>query len=82
MISNENTPRTHHERVLEQERKVSDMESKLNNTLIDFKKIQADYIKNIELQNNNISKAKRTLEILRHQQKLIENLKQLEEQIN
>lgn len=82
MSSTENTPRKHHERVLEQERKVSDMESKLNNTLIDFKKIQAEYIKSIEQQNTNITKAKRTLEILKHQQKLIENLKQLEEQIN
>jgi len=82
MTSTENTPRKHNERVLEQERKVSDMESKLNNTLLDFKKMQADYIKSIEQQNTNITKAKRTLEILRHQQKLIENLKQLEEQIN
>jgi hypothetical protein len=81
-MSSTDTPRKHHERVLEQERKVSDMELKLNNTLLDFKKIQAEYIKSIEQQNTNITKAKRTLEILKHQQKLLENLKQLEEQIN
>ena len=82
MAAIDNIPRKQNERIFEQEQKLAEMEAKLNNTLIEFKKIQAEYIKNMEQQNNHISKAKRTLEILKHQQKLLDNLKQLEEQIN
>ena len=71
----------HQERVLEQKKLVADKESKLEQTYKDLQKIHSDYAKSIEEQKNSIFKEKRTLEILQYQQKLLENFKQLEEQL-
>ena len=71
----------HQERVLEQKKLVADKEHKLEQTYKDLQKIHNDYAKSIEEQKNSIFKEKRTLEILQYQQKLLENFKQLEEQL-
>ena len=69
------------ERVLEQKKLVADKEYKLEQTYKELQKIHSDYAKSIEEQKNSIFKEKRTLEILQYQQKLLENFKQLEEQL-
>ena len=69
------------ERVLEQKKLVADKEYKLEQTYKELQKIHSDYAKSIEEQKNSIFKEKRTLEILQYQQKLLENFKQLEDQL-
>ena len=70
------------ERVDEQEKLVLMKEQTLKTKISELEKINDEYMKNIDELKKIITKERRTLEILKYQQKLIENIKLLEENLN
>jgi hypothetical protein len=77
-MSSDNKIEKHAERIADQNKIISNLEIKLNNTAREFQKTYDNFIKDIEKINNEILREKRALEIMKEQKKLMEQVAQLE----
>ena len=76
-MSSDNKIEKHAERIADQNKIISNLEIKLNNTAREFQKTYDNFIKDIEKINNEILREKRALEIMKEQKKLMEQVAQL-----